>query len=540
MSAFVKSRNKDCPASKKSKVTSALENSKSQISPKIKQIFPSDIISTSEEMSLLQFLVNGSRDEIIIVDEEGNILYLNDAAAQGFGYPPHDCLSKKLYSFMEQTITPRIWKQQYIGKVKKSKHPTVFMINRKNRKGKLQTLEVSVSFFPLQNGTYFLSIGKNITHQIDLLKKLRDSESFYRQVCEQSSDAICTLSLDGKIIYANKAAEDIVKAKLSKDKITHFSQYIEPESGDRVKTLFNKVKAGERVAFEKARIIDKNGKVITIEMTSFPVYKSGKVSQIHCIFRDIGKRLQLENIVLESQKMKAVQLFISGTTHEIQNPLQGLLTRAQILIDKYGDRSFEYIGYNEFKNIIQALITMRDQIKYCCDTNSRLMDISQRKIKLTHSTSCDVNAMIRETVVMFEHELKMMDITLKMKLSQNVPCVAMSRIDLNQIFVNIFTNAIQSMLGGSEITVRTKYLKKEHKVQIDCQDQGIGISKDILPRVFEPFFTTKQRGLKKNAGLGLSIVYSIVKAAKGNIRIASNEKRGTTVQIFLPCNGKKA
>ncbi len=527
MGTHVKSKQKQLSSRKTQKF------SPSPVKTKSLRIFDDDSVSALDELAIFHHVMDFTRDEILIVREDSRIVYLNDTAVEGFGYSKKYLLSKKLFQFFEGRITQAQWKRRYLGEVAKSKNPPVFLINRIGRWKKLSTLEISIAGFQFQLDKYYVVIGKNITHRMELIKKMRESENFYRQVCEQSTDAICTLSLDGKVIYANKAAEEMVKTKLSKTRSTHFSKYIESESVSVINKIFTKTKAGEGVAFERARIVDKTGKIITIEITSFPVYKAGKVFQIHCIFRDIGKRLQVENILLESQKMKAVQLFIAGTSHEIQNPLNGLLTRAQILIDRYGDRSFEYIGYNEFKNIIQTLITMRDQIKYCCDINNRLMDISKRKVKM-QKAFCDVNAVISETVKMFEHELKFFDIHLKVRLGKDLPPVAMSRIDFNQVFVNIFTNALQSMLGGTDVTVRTKYLKKEKKVQIDCQDQGIGISKDILPRVFEPFFTTKQRGLKKNAGLGLSIVYSIVKAAKGNIRIISNERKGTTVQLYLP------
>jgi PAS domain S-box-containing protein len=497
------------------------------------RIFSDAVMSPADELRLLHQMMNNCQEEILILKKDSQIVFANALAAERLGYSASYLRRKKLIDFWEHKISQKYWREHYLSQVKKNRPPATFLMNRTTRKGNVHTMELRVARFPYTGGEFFIAIGKNITHQIDLLKTLRESESFYRQVCEQSADAICTLSLDGKIVYANKAAEHMVKARLSKDRTTHFSKYVEADSVAKLNGLLKQIKAGEKVVFEKANIVDTHGNVITIEITGFPTFKNDKVHQVHCIFRDIGKRIQFENLKLESQKMKAVQLFISGTTYEIQNPLMGLLSRVESLLEKYGDRNFEYIGFKEFKNIFQTLDTMRDQIKYCCDTNQRLINISKRKVKLQQSR-CDVNAVVRDTIKMFEHELKVMDVTLKTKLGRHLPKAQISRIDLNQIIVNIFTNAIQSMLSGHQITVKTRYVKAARRILIQCRDEGIGISKDVMPHIYEPFFSTKQRGLKKNAGLGLSIVYSIVNAAKGKIRVTSKVNSGTVVRVEIP------
>jgi signal transduction histidine kinase len=88
--------------------------------------------------------------------------------------------------------------------------------------------------------------------------------------------------------------------------------------------------------------------------------------------------------------------------------------------------------------------------------------------------------------------------------------------------------------GGGKVQITSRYQKAIDCVRIDCRDDGVGIPKEALSRVFEPFFTMKPRGLEKSSGLGLSIVYSIIKTHQGQVKIKSEYRKGTLVTILLP------
>lgn len=283
----------------------------------------------------------------------------------------------------------------------------------------------------------------------------------------------------------------------------------------------------------------RNGKTIPAEFMASPIFIGKKVAQIHVIFRDMRQRKEMESLLRESEKMKALQNFVVGTTREIQQPLKGLMDRSQSLIDKYKDRHFEYIGYKEFNDIMKTLQTMNDQMRYCYDTTDRIVSLNRRRAKL-EERHCSVNSMIREAVNMLKHSLEVSDITLKLRLSSRLPHVAIGPLEMSQVIDNVLTNAIQSLpSGGGKIQITTKYQKALNFVRIDYRDDGVGIPKEVLDHVFEPFFTTKPRGLEKSSGLGLSIVYSIVKTHQGEITIKSDFRKGTFVTILLPVHRVK-
>ena len=364
-------------------------------------------------------------------------------------------------------------------------------------------------------------------------------EGFYQQLVEQAADGIFSINLKGEILYANRAARELLKIPAKQMIGKHFMVFLTRESRQRAKRYFQKVKHGDVAIRDNLEIRDSAKRVKPIEFTASPVFREKKVVQFHVSVRDITERQQLEELARESAKMSAVQNFISGTTHEIHYPLQGLVKQIENLIKAYKKRDFEYIGYKEFMHIFETLENMRAQAQYCFDTTNRLINISKRKVGLRRNYS-DVNKVVRSSIQSLKDGIIRTDGNIYTKLSPRLPPAAIGEIELGQVVIKVLTNALQALSQGGRVEIRTSYLKKNNLICIECLDDGIGITKDDLARVFDPFFTTKERGLEKSSGLGLAIAYSIVKSFQGSISIASNRKSGTRVKLLLPAYRKAA
>lgn len=358
-------------------------------------------------------------------------------------------------------------------------------------------------------------------------------EGFYQQLVDQAADGIFTINLQGEVLYANRAARELLRLPAKDVLGKHFMVFLDRESRQRAKRYFNKVKDGDVAIRDNLKIRDALKRVRPIEFTASPVSRDKKVVQFLVSVRDISEREQLEAIARESAKMSAVQNFISGTTHEIHYPLEGLVKQINKLIKLYKDREFEYIGYKEFVHIFETLENMRDQAQYCFDTTDRLINISKRKIGLGRNYS-DVNKVVRESLQAIRDGIIRIDGTIHTKLSPRLPPAAIGEIELGQVIIKVLTNSLQAVNNGGKVEVRTSHLKKSNQIRIECVDDGIGISRDDLAKVFDPFFTTKERGLEKSSGLGLAIAYSIIKSFQGSISITSNRKSGTRVKLLLP------
>jgi len=229
---------------------------------------------------------------------------------------------------------------------------------------------------------------------------------------------------------------------------------------------------------------------------------------------------------------------ISGLAHELDSPLKSILARTQKLISEYKNRDFEFISYKDFKVIISTLEQVERQLEHCSQTTSRMLYMGKRHAQLGEN-KCQINDVIKNVVGDLTEQLKFARIKIASRLGKQLPLVTVGPIESHQIIHNVIINAIQAMPGGGVIKVRT-FLDKEHGIiGIDVTDEGVGITPDHLSKVFEPFFTTKERGIDKSSGLGLSIIYSIIKAAGGSVQIKSSLRKGTIVQISLPVHISK-
>ena len=250
--------------------------------------------------------------------------------------------------------------------------------------------------------------------------------------------------------------------------------------------------------------------------------------------RSTFEYLRVKTRKLKNSKFLTVDHFVAGTAREIKIPLQALLGLTQGLLKQYKHQNFEYIGYKEFLGIMNALEGINDQIEHCCDIICKLLYLSKKKIG-SKGEDCNINEVIMGTMQFMREQFQSSNTKLSLKLAEKLPRVSIDPIELNQIIVNLTINSLQSMPTGGQVVIVTHLAKARNEVVISIKDEGVGITKEHLPRVFEPFFTTKHRGSQKSAvGLGLSIVYTIVKAYQGDIFIKSSLTQGTVVKIELP------
>jgi len=149
-------------------------------------------------------------------------------------------------------------------------------------------------------------------------------------------------------------------------------------------------------------------------------------------------------------------------------------------------------------------------------------------------TRLNVNQLIEKTLFLNSNLLKIDGVKVDTILDPNLPDLLGSEDLLQQVFMNLLSNAAEAMepSGGGRLTIETKHLLREDKLQINFKDTGPGIPEDNIPKLFEPFYTTKKKG--KGVGLGLSVAYGIIQEHEGSIYVVSKVGKGTTFQVRLP------
>lgn len=347
-------------------------------------------------------------------------------------------------------------------------------------------------------------------------------------------DELLLIRKDATIAYANDAAVrgfGYERESLLEKPVVRFLK--EPMSvAEWQKTYFEQLKKKKKtISFEIERVT-KKGHTQTLEVTA-ALMRYGGQEYLLSIARDITLRRQNEEKIRETDKMKALSLFVSGTAQEIKYPLQAISVRIQQLLQKYKNRDFEYIGYNEFNDLMGTLKSVNNQIRQCCEITGKLLILNRKKAGIKES-GCDVNSTIKNSLNLFSQQLALTNVRLRLLLADHLAHVAISAGELSEIIANVTANAMQAMPSGGLYLIKTFADKNKRLIHIEFKDDGVGIPKEILSRVFEPFFTTKKTDPGKNSGLGLSVVYSIVKDCDGDVMITSSQRNGTAVKVSLP------
>jgi signal transduction histidine kinase len=229
--------------------------------------------------------------------------------------------------------------------------------------------------------------------------------------------------------------------------------------------------------------------------------------------------------LVHSGKMAALGQLAGGVAHEINNPLQIMLGRVQ-MIQMMADDPKERGGSAKVKEelhlVTEEILRIRDIVK-------NLLDFSRQGVREASFSPVSLNDTLSEVLTLLHHQLESGGVEVKLDLDPENPRLMGNKNQLKQVFINLFVNAAHAMEKDPKVLeVRTRL--RGGDVEAVIRDSGVGISQENLHRIFEPFYTTKSMG----TGLGLSISYGIVKDHKGTIEVESQEARGTSFIVRIP------
>jgi len=246
------------------------------------------------------------------------------------------------------------------------------------------------------------------------------------------------------------------------------------------------------------------------------------------------KRAAADEISIQSAKMAALGKMAAGIAHEINNPLAVIGEKAGWMKDLL---KMEDLGQSEnFQEFADAVTKIEYHINRAKTVTHRLLGFARRMEPVSEKVS--INRVLDETINFLENEARYRNIDIQTDYNPDLPAITSDSTQLQQVFLNIFNNAIDAIGKDGEILIHTSLITKTNAVAIEISDNGPGIPKEVLNKIFDPFFTTKEVG--KGTGLGLSISYSIVEKLGGRMMVASQEGEGTTFTIYLPMDHEAA
>jgi PAS domain S-box-containing protein len=240
------------------------------------------------------------------------------------------------------------------------------------------------------------------------------------------------------------------------------------------------------------------------------------------IFDDVTERANLEQKLVQADKLSSIGLLAAGVAHEVNTPLAVISTYAQMLSKQMqGDDSKSKILEKIAKQTFRASEIVNSLLNFSRTSKAEMEDL-------------DLNRVIRETVQLIEPQLIHAGVSVELRQEPNPPPVRANSNKMQQVFLNLFLNARDAMETGGRLIVTTR--TDGDSLKIDVADTGKGIPQEDLPRIFDPFFTTKVA--KKGTGLGLAVSYGIVREHGGTIDVTSQPGEGTVFHLDLPLANK--
>lgn len=224
--------------------------------------------------------------------------------------------------------------------------------------------------------------------------------------------------------------------------------------------------------------------------------------------------------LVQSEKLSSIGTLTAGVAHQLNNPLNNISTSCQIAMDEIVEGDREFLG-RMLKNIYQETLRARDVVKGLLEF-SRVQEFALRPIPMQE--------VVQKSIRLVQSQLPS-DISLTAQVPDDL-VVPMDSQKMQEVFVNLFINAIQSIEGGGRIEVYAEKDELNNQAIIRVEDSGPGIPENIQGQLFDPFYTTKEEG--KGTGLGLSIVYGIIKKHEGSISVKSSPGQGASFIIALP------
>ncbi len=379
-----------------------------------------------------------------------------------------------------------------------------------------------------------VSIAEDVTEYRKTELRLKKEQEFVKDIIDASRDLIWASDSEGRLTYSNTALEKILGYSPGEIKGRLFAEFMHPEDHERFKKFLpGMVRAKRGWKSQVVRWKHKDGSWKEMESNAVPILDAeGRAAGFRGVDRDVTERNQLTAQLLHAQKLEAVGRLAGGIAHDFNNMIGVILGYSEIVLDQM-DPSIE---------IEEALLEIQNAASRSAALTRQLLAFA-RKQEVAPEV-LDLNATVDGMLKMLERLIGE-EISLSWVPGDDLWKVKMDSSQLDQVLANLCVNARDAIRGRGTITIKTSNsrinsesclgcpgLAPGYYVALEITDSGHGIDKEIIDTIFEPFFTTKSKG--EGTGLGLPIVYGIVKQNNGFIYVFSEPGEFTTFRILLP------
>ena len=490
-----------------------------------------------QRTAFLEALINVSKDGIGVVDEKGRIVLRNRRLAETLRIPPEaidDNDIRKEREYLKGLVKDPERYVEGIEYLYAHKDETI-LDEFEFTDGAVVERYTS----PVQgpDGTYYGRIWmvRDITERKKAAEAVMRSEERYRILFDSVSDALFVHGIDkegrsGLFVEVNEAA--CSRLGYSREELLRMGPAdINTPEGFEAVTAMHAALMKEKHALREGTHLTKDGREIPVEVHTHLFELQGE-PVVLAVVRDITERKNLEAQLLQARKMEAIGTLAGGVAHDFNNRLSVILGFGKLVQTGMGED-------DPLRAYVDDMV--RSAEKAAVLTRSLLAFSRKQRITLE---AHDVNEVVRAASKLLER-LVSEDVSIRLDLASERLFALVDEALLDQVLMNLASNARDAMPTGGSLTIKTEkaHLEEEFRethgfgqpgayVVLSVSDTGVGMDASTMERIFDPFFSTK--GLGKGTGLGLASVYGTVKQHKGYVTVSSALQQGTTFYIYLP------
>jgi PAS domain S-box-containing protein len=472
------------------------------------------------------------------VDAEGVITFCSPSVKAILGFDAEDLVGRKFY---ENSPDRDRLKAEAVSYFQKGKPYLGYEYSLYNRSGRIVWLELNGEAVRDGDGNViaYRGLSREVTSRRKTKESLEREKNYARHLIEKAQNGISVCDIARKTIG--------VTFTIWNDRMKEITGYSMEEVNEKglLQCFFRDVRSRRRaearlrrflklrdVANEEWSIFTREGKQIYVYVGPYIIAE--KADSVHVLISlvDITREKELQVKLCQAERLSSVGRMVAGLAHEINNPLTGIVGFAQMIASRP----------NLDPELQEALAMIKSESERTRKIVQDLL-VFARKHK-PEKTPCLVNDIIADVMKLNEGAFRRGAIQVLLNLEEKIPTTVLAnRVQLQQVFVNIMSNAIDALAGQErgkgEIKIKSEWLRKKswNVLQVSVHDNGCGIREREIPHIFDPFYTTKPVG--EGTGLGLSISYGIIKEHRGRIFARSQEGKGTTFYVELPLTMKR-
>jgi len=484
-----------------------------------------DMSPYRENDAWLAAIIRSSDDAIISKTLEGIVTSWNPAAERIFGYREAEMIGQSITRIIPEERTSE--EEQILERIRRGEtvdHLETVRVTKGGRR-----IDISLTSSPIKDEQGRIigasKIARDITEHMRAAAAVHRSEAQTDAIFEAASDAILIVDQSGVITSANRKTEEM----FGYPREALMGQPLEMLLPERLRGRH----IGHRAAYFQEPHVRPMGRGLDLvarrgDGSEFPVEISLSYMETEdgrralAFVTDITRRQAMERAARQAERLSALGRLSAGIAHEVNNPIGIISSRIEIML---------------LDAEAQPLPgTVTEDLRVLHRHAQRVARIAHGLLSFARESSAaqepvDLNHVVEETLLLMEKDLAKGGITIRRSLPSNLPPVHGDPSALQQVVMNLLTNAGDALGRGGVIPLETCVGSGEKgRVRLTVRDTGPGISPDVLPRIFDPFYTTKPDG----TGLGLSISYGIVSEHKGTIDVESLPGRGTTFILTFP------